>query len=43
MGKVFLSKMKEDASVSSKERMIDFGIDLKEISKSIMLHLDGGD
>jgi hypothetical protein len=25
------------------KRMIDFGIDLKEISRSIMLHPDGGD
>jgi hypothetical protein len=29
--------------VSSKERMIDFGIDPEEIFRSIMLYLNGGD
>jgi hypothetical protein len=43
MGRVFFSKLKEDAYVPSKERTIDFGIDPEEISKSIMLHLDGSD
>jgi hypothetical protein len=35
--------MKEDTYVSSKERMIDFGIDPEEIFRSIMLYLNGGD